>query len=66
MNRYERMSDDELTVLAKERVKATGAYKQTAIRAQRELYNRHHWTLNEASYDDGVIERRTEDIDYNG
>ena len=63
---YEKMSDEELKELAKERVKRTGAFKKTAIKAQQELWRRSHWADDDGSYDDGFIERSAEEIDYNG
>ena len=65
-DRYSEMTDQELLELSRQRVKKTGNFKQTAIRAQRELWERHHWTNNERTHDDGVFCRGTEDIDYNG
>lgn len=66
LSRYEKMSDEELQELAKEKVKNTGSFKRSAIRAQQELYDRHHWAGKENTYDDGITERGLEDIDYNG
>lgn len=65
-NRYERMSDDELSELAKQRVKKTGCFKKTALEAQLELWKRHHWVSDDKWYDDGVIDLFMEDIEYDG
>ena len=60
------MSDEELLELAKQKTKKTGCFKKTALKAQDELWRRHHWTDNNRTYDDGFTERPIEDIDYNG
>lgn len=67
VNRYEKMSDEELRELAKGRNKRTGCFKNTAISAQRELWKRHHWGASECgSVDNGYIDRPIEDVQYNG
>ena len=66
-SRYSSMIDEELKELAKGRNKQTGCFKKTAISAQRELWNRHHWATDEdINLDDGISDRTTEDIQYNG
>ncbi len=68
MNKYELMSDEELKALSLEKVKSTGLYKQTALRAQRELWNRKHWGTTDDVYSvlDDYVDRSIEDIQYNG
>lgn len=67
MGKYELMSNEELEALAKERYKSSGRFKTSAIRAQEELYNRRSWEVNEkTTFDDGFIERRIEERDYDG
>lgn len=66
-NRYKAMSDEELRELSKQKVKSTGCFKRTALAAQKELWERHHWnTDNSATIDDGFIDRDIDDIQYNG
>lgn len=66
MSRYQQMSEAELKELANERNKRTGCFKQTALNAQRELYKRFHYPERHVSLDDGYIDRRREEFDYNG
>ena len=68
MTRYEQMTDDELRELAKQKVKKTGSFKQTALAAQRELYRRYHWETTDDVYSvlDDYVDRSVEDIQYNG
>lgn len=65
-DRYERMSDEELRVMAMQRTKKTGCFKKSALDAQLELWRRHHWVDDDKWYDDGVIDLTMEDIEYNG
>ena len=65
-DKYGSMSDDELRELAKEKFRASGRFTKSAIRAQEELYNRHHWCVSDSHYiadDDG---RDLVDVQYNG
>lgn len=41
------MSDDELRVLANKRVKSTGRFTKSALRAQTELYKRKRWETSD-------------------
>lgn len=66
-NRYEKMSDDELRELAKQRAKDTGCFKNTALAAQRELWKRTHWdTCDDIEVATAGYDRSIEDIQYNG
>lgn len=66
IDKYKTMTDDELKELAKQKNKRTGCAKMSALEAQRELWNRHHWDIRETRPDDAVSDRSIADIDYNG
>ena len=63
--RYDKMSDNELRDLAKQKVKKTGLYKEFAIEAQHELWKRRHWETDDKVLND-VIDRDIVDVQYNG
>ena len=64
--KYEQMTREQLKELAKEKYK-NGKFTKTAIAAQRELYNRSHWDIEERYvFDNGYIERDIVDVQYNG
>lgn len=65
MNRYKKMSVEELQKLSIEK-KKNGCYKKTAIAAQIELYKRNHYPGKELELDNGYIDRTIEEIDYEG
>lgn len=65
-SRYKSMSDDELRALSKEKNKKTGSFKQTALAAQKELWERTHWDVTDPFVADDYTDRSIEDVQYNG
>lgn len=65
-DKYKSMTDDELKELAMQKNKQTGCAKKSALKAQTELWDRHHWNIRENRPQDDVSDRSIEDIEYNG
>ena len=69
-SRYSLMSEEQLREAAIKKTKK-GAYKKTAICAQKELWERNRWIMeNDMEYEkiieESDIDRTIEDIQYNG
>lgn len=65
-NRYSSLSDDELREIALQKNKSTGVFKRSAIAAQRELWDRYHWSVSDICVADDVCDRDLSDVQYNG
>ena len=68
--KYGLMSDQQLKEEARKKTKK-GAYKKTAICAQKELWERNYWVMeNDLEYEmairDCETDRTIEDMQYNG
>lgn len=60
------MTDDQLKNEAKGKFK-NGRMTRSARAAQEELWDRFHWKISEKPYvDDGITDRKIEDVQYNG
>lgn len=63
---FTKLSDDELKELSKAKSKRTGCFKTSAIKAQRELWERYHWNVKRVRISDDVVDMDVLDKQYNG